>query len=80
MLQRMLGPDERRRAVLLHCLSAEGQWIFYSLPNTGTMYKDAEDASKAYFVPKANIVAERHAFHKCFQAPHKTVLQSIAAL
>lgn len=53
-------PDERWRSVLLHCLGTEGQRILYSLPNTGTTYKEAEDSLKAYFVPKANIVVERH--------------------
>lgn len=73
-------PDVRRRAVLLHCLGTEGQRIFYSLPNIGTTYKDAEAALKAYFVPITNIVAERHAFHKRCQAPHETVIQYVAAL
>lgn len=73
-------PDDIRTAVLLHCLGTEGQRIFYSLPNRGTTYKDAEAALKAYFVPKANIVAERHAFCRCCQAPHETVIQYVAAL
>lgn len=60
-------PDEIQRAVLLHCLSTKGQWIFYTLPITGTTYKDAEEALKAYFVPKANMVAG----NRC-QAPHET--------
>lgn len=73
-------PDVRWRAVLLHCLGTEGQRIFYSLPNIGTTYKDAEAALKAYFVPITNIVAERHAFRKRCQAPHETVIQYVAAL
>lgn len=67
-------------SVLLHCLGTEGQRIFYALPNTGMTYKDAEAALKAYFVPKANIVAEHHAFRKCCQAPQETVIKYFAAL
>lgn len=57
-------PEARRRATLLHCLGAEGQWIFYALPDTGETYDSAVDALKKHFMPKVNVIGERHTFRK----------------
>ena len=73
-------PNSRRRAVLLHCLGTEGQRLFYSLPDAGTTYENAMTALETYFVPKTNVVAERHAFRKRIQLQNETVLQYVTAL
>lgn len=73
-------PAARKRAVLLHCIGAEGQRIFHSLPDTGDTYDSAVAALKAHFIPMTNVVVERHTFRKRAQGPHETVSQYVAAL
>lgn len=73
-------PTTRKRATLLHCLGAEGQRIFYSLPDTGTTFDEAVKALKDHFIPKVNVVVERYTFRKRSQLPHEMVAQYIAAL
>ena len=51
-------PERRKRAVLLHCLGTEGQWLFYTLPDTGRTFDSAVVALEKHFVPKINVVAE----------------------
>ncbi|MEQ2236296.1 hypothetical protein ILYODFUR_011107 [Ilyodon furcidens] len=55
-------PDARKRAVLLHAPGMESQRLFYTLPNTGDTFAAAISALKEHFVPKANVIAERHKF------------------
>lgn len=57
-------PEARKRALLLHCLGTEGQRLFYTLPNTGDNLADAIKALEEHFIPKRNVVMERHAFRK----------------
>lgn len=73
-------PEVRKRATLLHCLSAEGQRIFYSLPDTGDTFNTAVAALEKYFTPKVNAVVERYNFRKRIQAHHETISQYVAAL
>lgn len=52
-------PDARRRATFLHCLGTEGQRLFCTLPEKGTMmiddnYDEAMAALVKHFVPKMN--------------------------
>ncbi len=68
-------PDARKRATLFHCLGAEGQHIFYALPDTGETYDTAVAALKKQFMPKMNVVVERHTFRKRLQAPHENIQQ-----
>ncbi|KAG1936303.1 hypothetical protein F2P79_018653, partial [Pimephales promelas] len=68
------------RATLLHCLGAEGQRIFYALPDSGETYNSAVDALKKHFMPKMNVVVERHMFRKRVQALHENIQQYVAAL
>ncbi|KAG1936302.1 K02A2.6-like [Pimephales promelas] len=68
------------RATLLHCLGAEGQRIFYALPDSGETYNSAVDALKKHFMPKMNVVVERHTFRKRVQASHENIQQYVAAL
>lgn len=81
---------ERKKALLLHCLGAEGQRIFYSL-NTGAVtssdsrpagnaYQTALAAIEAYFVPRINVVAERYRFRRRRQRVDETVAQYVTAL
>ena len=55
-------PTTRKRAILLHCLGAEGQRIFYALPDSGTSLEQAVAALQKHFIPKVNVVVERHTF------------------
>lgn len=73
-------PDARKRATLLHCLGVEGQRIFYALPDTGETYETAVAALKRHFIPKVNVVVERHTFRKRVQAAHENIQQYVAAL
>ncbi|XP_039505749.1 uncharacterized protein LOC120461595 [Pimephales promelas] len=73
-------PEARKRALLLHCLGTEGQRLFYTLPDTGDNLASAVKALKEHFIPKRNVVVERHAFRKRVQRTDETVLQYIAAL
>ncbi len=73
-------PDARKRATLLHCLGAEGQHIFYALPDTGETYDTAVAALKKQFMPKMNIVVERHTFRKRLQAPHENIQQLLLCM
>ncbi|KAK7910413.1 hypothetical protein WMY93_015097 [Mugilogobius chulae] len=73
-------PEERKRAVLLHALGTEGQRLFYTLPDTGTTYATAIAALKGHFVPKVNVIAERHKFRQRAQRPDETVNQFLASL
>ena len=73
-------PDTRKRAVLLHALGTEGQRLFYTLPNTGDTFAAAITALKEHFVPKVNVIAERHKFRQRMQRPDETVNQFLASL
>uniref|UniRef100_A0A3B3WSA7 CCHC-type domain-containing protein n=1 Tax=Poecilia mexicana TaxID=48701 RepID=A0A3B3WSA7_9TELE len=73
-------PDARKRAVLLHALGTEGQRLFYTLPNTGDTFTTAIAALKEHFVPKVNVIAERHKFRQRAQRPDETVNQFLASL
>lgn len=73
-------PEARRRATLLHCLGAEGQRTFYSLPDTGDSFDSAVAALEKHYTPKVNVVVERHAFRQRRQAPHETIAQYVAVL
>uniref|UniRef100_A0A3Q0QR71 Retrotransposon gag domain-containing protein n=1 Tax=Amphilophus citrinellus TaxID=61819 RepID=A0A3Q0QR71_AMPCI len=68
-------PDARKRA-----LGTEGQRLFYTLPNTGDTFAAAVTALKEHFVPKVNVVAERHKFRQRAQRPDETVNQFLASL
>ncbi|KAG0441812.1 hypothetical protein HPB47_015844 [Ixodes persulcatus] len=89
-------PPERRKALLLHCLGAEGQRIFNTLPDTKPpstaqgMGKDATSKPDEYdvavaslaqhFATTSNPVIERHRFHQRFQSPGESIYDFVAAL
>ena len=73
-------PDARKLAVLLHALGTEGQRLFYALPDTGDTYAAAVEGLKKHFVPKVNVIAERHKFRQRAQRPDETVNEFLAAL
>lgn len=87
---------ERRKALLLHCLGAEGQRIFNTLPDTNppsTAQDTGKDATSKpdvyaigvtslaqHFATTSNLVIERHRFHRRFQSPGQSVHDFVAAL
>lgn len=42
--------------------------------------EEAIEVLQAYFVPRRNVIAERHAFRKQAQVPGETVLQYVTSL
>jgi len=66
-------PDTRIRATLLHSVGTEAQRIFYTLTETGTTYNHAVTALRAHFVPKVNVIAERHKFRQRAQRHDETI-------
>ncbi|XP_034065890.1 uncharacterized protein LOC117542374 [Gymnodraco acuticeps] len=73
-------PDTRVRATLLHSVGTEAQRIFYTLTETGTTYNHAVTALWAHFVPKVNVIAERHKFRQRAQRHDETIAQYVSAL
>lgn len=57
-------PEERKRALLLHCLETEGQRIFYTLPETRVTLETAITALSTHFTPAINAGVECHNFQK----------------
>ena len=73
--------DPRRRAILIHCLGAEGQRIFGQLDDTITgMYDKAVDELEKYFGPKTSVMIERYRFRQRIQGHGEPVKQYVAAI
>ena len=88
-------PVERKQAVLLHSLGAEGQRIFYSLPppkahekvkiEKGTQvdkdcYELTLETLENHFKPVQNIIPGRLLFQRIKQLPGETVDEYLLAL
>ncbi|KAM7300644.1 uncharacterized protein ISCGN_016252 [Ixodes scapularis] len=89
-------PPERRKAILLHCLGAEGQRVFRTLPAgssaaapavqdkptaaTTDVYASALAALRKQFSTSCNVVVERHRFHRRNQHAGESVHDFVAAL
>lgn len=65
-------PDARKHTLLLHSLNNEGQLLFHTLPNTGTMFDDAMAALENLFVTKVTVVVARHVFRQRSQRAGQT--------
>ncbi|XP_071504351.1 uncharacterized protein [Diadema antillarum] len=64
--------DAAKRVFLLHCGGPDVQQLFATL-NGGTSYNSAMSALTGYFVPKKNVVFERHSFRQCEQRDDESV-------
>lgn len=73
-------PDARKHALLIHCLGAEGQRLFYTLTVADDKYDTALKAIEDFFIPQVNVVAERYRFKQRSQRPGETTDQFAAAL
>lgn len=73
-------PDARKRALLIHCLGAEGQRLFYTMTVADDKYAAALEAINRFFSPKVNVVAERYRFRQRSQRAGETTDQFIASL
>lgn len=78
---------DRRKAILLHCLGAEGQRTFNSMTEDfiavedgDSVYVKAVKMLKEHFSPIMNVVVERYNFRKRCQLPNEPVDQYITAL
>lgn len=56
--------EERKCAILLQCLGAEGLKVFYMLPDKGQTVANAFKALEEHFQPATNVVFEWHKFRK----------------
>ena len=84
--------DDRRRALLLHCLGAEGQRVFHTLPPSSTSgdstpsateqcsYSEALARLDNHFTPALNVVAERYRFRQRGQRHDESVEDYISSL
>lgn len=76
-------PEERRIALLLHCLGVEGQRVYYSIrPNddAANTLDDALSVLAAQFSPPENKVAARYKFRQRAQHPGEKVDVWVSAL
>uniref|UniRef100_A0A8C1KE11 Uncharacterized protein n=1 Tax=Cyprinus carpio TaxID=7962 RepID=A0A8C1KE11_CYPCA len=74
---------DKVRALLIHCLGAEGQRFFYTLTVSDQgddTYASALSATREFFVSKINVVAERYRFRQRSQRAGETTDQYVAAL
>ena len=58
----------------------EGQQLFYTLLDQGTIFDDAMAALEKHFVPKVNVLACRHTFRQRIQWMDETTSQYVAAV
>jgi len=65
-------PEEHKCALLIHCLGAEGQILFYALTVADDKYATALEALTNFFTPKVNVVVERYRFRQRSQRPGET--------
>ena len=85
--------DERRRALLLHCLGPEGQRVYHTLPPTVTpesgqeqgaadvgSYEEAFARLDKHFSPAVNVVAARYQFRQRAQRKDELVEDYVSAL
>uniref|UniRef100_A0A671K9L0 Paraneoplastic antigen Ma-like C-terminal domain-containing protein n=1 Tax=Sinocyclocheilus anshuiensis TaxID=1608454 RepID=A0A671K9L0_9TELE len=72
--------DARKRALLIHCLGAEGQRLFYTLTVSDDKYDTALQAIRTFFEPKVNMVDKRYRFCQRGQHHGETTDQYVATL
>ena len=77
--------DQRRRALLLHCVGAEAQRIFTTLPalpklEGETMYDQTLRQLAGFYEPKVNVIAERYTFRQRKQASSESTAEYVAVL
>ena len=75
----------RKRAILQNSLGAEGQRLYYTLPNPPPVNEE-DDFAKAlrqldlHFTPTVNVVAERYRFRQRAHLPGESIEDYVAAL
>uniref|UniRef100_A0A673GPD4 Retrotransposon gag domain-containing protein n=1 Tax=Sinocyclocheilus rhinocerous TaxID=307959 RepID=A0A673GPD4_9TELE len=73
-------PDERKRALLIHCLGGLGARLYNTLPLEHDEYSGTVSALSALIQPKVNVVAERYRFRQRAQHVGESTDHYIAAL
>lgn len=73
-------PDARKLAMLLHCLGTEGQTIFDTLPDSGTMFAKAVTALQRHLILAINVVVDRHKFRQRAQRPDESIADYVSAM
>lgn len=71
--------DGRKRALLLHCLGAEGQRVFGTL-GTAATYTEAVELLKTHFAAPQSALLRRVIFRRRYQRPGESVTQYVADL
>ena len=76
--------DKRKKALLLHTAGMDVQDIFYALPIVAAgqelNYRQTLEALEDYFIPKGNVMFERHEFRKLHQGKSESVDQFLVKL
>ncbi|XP_077976286.1 uncharacterized protein LOC144432100 [Styela clava] len=77
----------RKKAILLHCLGAEGQRLFYTLTEDAVVFDENDDVYfkavkmlEEYFQPAVSVIAERYRFRQRSQLPGESIGENLAAL
>jgi hypothetical protein len=65
--------ESRARAVLLSCLGAEGQRIYYGFSSISTSFEQTKTSLAAYFEGPSSKWSQRLAFHRRTQMPNESV-------
>ena len=72
--------DIRRREILLHCRSTEGQRVFSSFNASSDSHEESTATLYRHFGPKHSIIMSRYKFRQRSQQAGESVIQFVAAL
>ena len=61
-------PDNTKKAILLTCVGEEILKIFNTLGKKNVTYDESITALESFFIPKANVMVDRHNFYSKNQA------------
>ena len=74
-------PEDRKIAILIHCLGAEGERVYNTLAKTTpTTFNDACALLEAHFKPTVNVISERYQFRQLCQRRGESVAEFVANL
>ena len=71
--------DERKRALLIHCIGMEGQRIFATICTSET-YKEARERLTQFFGKSKHVMVERYKFRQRYQRQGESAREYVSAL